>query len=546
MDEFKDRIIYVPDTNILLDFIDIIPGEEGKQPLEPTVDLSKAHIVIPTVVERELSHFKNEQGERGAAAREVLRRLRALSESSPPGKMSESYCLDCPIEVPDSEMLISVLPVHKNFCNCTAFKPSSQDMDGQIILTAMVAACAKNDMPIDGTAEGVDDMDFSGDIMLLTNDNGLAIRARPRGIETQRYGYKLPPPYTGRRDIEVPKELFHEFYFNREEGISREFFEEQMPNEPRLVANEFIVMGLSSPQDFPNGFTPWDNPFFDNIGRYDAKLDKIIPLKYIRDFPEGVNNPGQAMYAEALMDPDIAAVVCTGPAGSGKTYMATVYSYAACRDGNYIGVAVVPCETRSDLGALPGDLDEKMDPEVQPLKDALRNFTLKNDPKFKKALSDFRKYGAGSKAKSKNGKGESDNSNVEPGGGSIRARLESKVDNIWGNWFISLRIEHARGRDFSNQIAIYDEFQDQNTKQADTLIKRIGADGKIILTGDVRQIHAPYLDKDNNGLVYASRLLYDNRRVMQVHFTEDEVVRHPLVKDIARRQGAAQTKFSKA
>lgn len=539
MRRFKDRTIYVTDTNVLIDYVDIIPGEEGKQPLEPIVDLSHAHIVIPTVVDRELGRFKSEPGERGRAAREILRRLRALSESNSPGAVGDSYRLERPMEVPGSDLVISIMPVHKDFCKCLPYRPSNDDKDGQIALTALAAACVKKGIPIDGTAEGVAKMDFSKDVVLLTNDNDFASRANAHGITTSRYGYKLPPPYTGRRDIEVPKELFHEFYFNRSEGISREFFEELMPDEPKLVANEFIVMGLSGPQDFPNGFTPWDNPYFDNIGRYDAKSDRIVPLSYIRAFPVRVSNPGQAMYAEALMDPDIAAVVCTGPAGSGKTYMATIFSYAACRDGNFIGVTVVPCENRSNLGALPGDLDEKMDPEVQPLKDALRNYILKDDPKFRKALEDFRKYGAGSKGKSKSTKNESDNGcNGEPSGGSIRARLESKVDNIWSNWFLSLRIEHARGRDFSNQIAIYDEFQDQNAKQADTLIKRIGANGKIVLTGDIRQIHAPYLDQSNNGLVYASRLLYDNQMVMQVHFTEAEVVRHPLVKDIARRQGA--------
>ena len=549
MREFKDRTIYVTDTNVLVDYIDIIPGEEGKQPLEPTVDLSQAHIVIPTVVERELSHFKNESSERGAAARKILRRLRKLSEDNPLSTMQDSYCLDHPIKVPDSEQVFSVLPVHKDFWKCSPFHPSDRDMDGQIVLTALAAACAKNGMPIDGTAENVAEMDFSNDVILLTNDNGLAVRARERGIGTQRYGYKFPPPYTGRRDIEVTRELFHEFYFNREEGISRKFFEEQMPDEPRLIANEFIVMGLAGPQDFPNGFTPWDNPFFDNIGRYDAELDRIVPLRYIRNFPVGVSNPGQAMYAEALLDPDIAAVVCTGPAGSGKTYMATIFGYAACREGSFIGVTAVPCENRSNLGALPGDLDEKMDPDVQPLKNALRNYLLSNDAKLQKALKDFQKHGTGKgKAENGNGKAKSENGNSagEPNGGSIKTRLKNLVDLIWDNWFSSVPIESARGRDFSHELAIYDEFQDQNAAQADTLIKRIGRDGKIILTGDVRQIHAPYLDQGNNGLVYASRLLYDNPMVAQVHFTEDEVVRHPLVKEIARRQGAAQMKSGDA
>ena len=119
--------------------------------------------------------------------------------------------------------------------------------------------------------------------------------------------------------------------------------------------------------------------------------------------------------------------------------------------------------------------------------------------------------------------------------------MKDNVDLIWENWFSSVPIDSARGRDFAYELAIYDEFQDQNAKQADTLIKRVGTEGKIILTGDIEQIHAPYLDRDNNGLVYASRQLFDNPMVAQVHFTEDEVVRHPLVQEIARRQKAEKS-----
>ena len=99
-------------------------------------------------------------------------------------------------------------------------------------------------------------------------------------------------------------------------------------------------------------------------------------------------------------------------------------------------------------------------------------------------------------------------------------------------------IENARGRDFAYELAIYDEFQDQSVSQADTLIKRLGADGKIIITGDIDQIHAPYIDPSSSGLAYASRQLMNSPMVAQVCFTEEEVIRHPLVKMITQRQKA--------
>ena len=92
------------------------------------------------------------------------------------------------------------------------------------------------------------------------------------------------------------------------------------------------------------------------------------------------------------------------------------------------------------------------------------------------------------------------------------------------------------GRSIQDAFIIYDEFQDQNISQADTLIKRLGTDGKIIITGDLGQIHAPYIDPSSSGLAYASRMLMNSPLVAQVCFTEDEVIRHPLVRMVAERQ----------
>ncbi len=525
-----DRPIYVIDTNVVVDYVDVIPSPGGTIVAheDPTIDLSSAHIVIPTAVIRELSSFKKEKSDRGKAARTILRRVRKISE----GKvrtMREIYELEAPIELENGDQTISILPVHKNFKKALPFAPSEDDMDGQIILAALTVAFLRAGLPVDGTADPEKVLDLmQKDIVLLTNDNGLAIRARERGVLTARYGYKLPEPYTGRRDVVVPLELFMEFYNSRR--IEYALWTMMMSDEPPLVTNEFIVMRLENPKEYPTDFIP---EYFGNIGRYDAQEDAIVPLKYASSFPVEANNAGQAIYAEALMDPNFAAVVCTGPAGSGKTYMATVYGYEACKAGRFIGVTAVPCENHSNLGALPGDLEEKMDPDLQPLKNALRNYLLSSNTKLYKDLQCFHKFGADWRGKKNDTETNDDDA---PEKKSIKIKLKDRVNMIWDNWFSSVPIDSARGRDFAYELAIYDEFQDQNISQADTLIKRIGTDGKIVLTGDIHQIHAPYLDEDNNGLVYAARMLYDNPMVAQVCFTEDEVVRHPLVKAIAQRQ----------
>lgn len=529
--------VYVVDTNILVDYPDLIPSTDGmkRRPENPTIDLSKAHIVIPSAVTRELSSFKNEKSDRGKAARLVLGRIRALVEGRTEHSLDDIYRMKDGTEIEVGEQTFTILPVHKNFKSALPFAPSETDMDGQIILATLTVEFNRLNKPIDGTATTLEVgyAKCSEDkVVLLTNDNGLAIRAYERGIKTSRYSQSQPEPYTGRRKVKAPRSLCLEFY--NCSRIERVDFEAKLENEPKLVANEFIELDEILDPEYAVVFDEIAKDRFQNVGRYDAEEDAIVSLRYALDFPVYPRNVGQAIYAEALMDPNISAVVCTGPAGSGKTFMATVFGYHACRDGDFIGVTVVPCENQGRLGALPGDLDEKMDPDVQPLKNALRNYLLMTSAKLSKALQAHQKFGAGkSGKKARNAAGEDDEP-IEKG--SIKSKTENQVNLIWENWFSSVPIEHARGRDFSYELAIYDEFQDQNVSQADTLIKRIGANGKIILTGDIRQIHAPYLDATNNGLTYASSLLKDHPMVAQVCFTEDEVIRHQLVKMVAKRQ----------
>lgn len=560
----KRKLSYVIDTNVLIDYIDIIPSPDGVQAKleEATADLSEAHLIIPTVVIRELSNFKKEKSERGKAARQALGRIYKLVVGSQ-YTMDEVYNLQAGISLSAGKQTLSVLPVHKNFTDALPYHPSDTDMDGQIILTALSAAMIDAGLPVNGGASAQDVLKLKPEnVILLTNDKGLAIRARERGLKTERYGYKYPDPYTGRRNVVVPKELFLEFY--NTQSISREEFERALPDERKLVANEFIVMELTDEADYPRDFNPRNTRWFEHIGRYNAEEDAIVRLRFAPNFPLRLKNAGQAMYAEALMDPSIATVVCSGPAGCGKTYMSTIYGYEACKNGDFIGVTTVPCESHSSIGALPGDLDEKMDPAVQPLKNAIRNYLLDNDNQLNKELVLLQKFGANDNGK-RGGKRDDDKNNNKysrrssrrevnydrdnendgnrPDKRSLKEKLRDRVDLIWDNWFTNVPIENARGRDFAYELAIYDEFQDQNAQQADTLIKRIGRNGKIVITGDIRQIHSAYLDNNNNGLVYASQLLYDNPLVVQVCFTEDEIIRHPLVEFVAEKQAllAAET-----
>ncbi|MBR3055865.1 PhoH family protein [Candidatus Saccharibacteria bacterium] len=520
----SDRLTCVVDTNVIVDYPAIIPGMSEGQPDEPTIDLSNAHIVIPSAVVRELSSFKKENSERGKTARMVLKYIREVAEGEI-SSLEHIYSLSA-VHMPNSNQLMSILPVHKDFKNCLPYSPSDEDMDGQIILTALAAKMILGGYRADGTADPKSVMSLPCDdnVILLTNDNGLAIRARERGIVTSRYGYKYPAPYTGRRDLVVSKDLFTYFYSEKE--VDREIWEDEMPLEQPLVANEFIAMRLENPNDYPLEFLTSGNPYFRHIGRYDAKQDKIVGLKYVSQAPFQVLNDGQAMYAEALLDPDFSAVICTGPAGSGKTYLSTAYGISACQEMKYMGVAVVPCADYGTLGALPGGLNEKMILDVGPIRNAIRNYILSNNPHIKRELEKARRRGLlMSLDEYIDGKPER----------SLNDIVNEYV-NIVYQLFRNIPVEKARGLDFSHEFVLYDEFQDQSPSQADMLIKRIGKGGKLVIMGDIKQIHAPYLDENNNGITYASRELYNSPMVARVSLLEEDVERHDLVKMIAERQ----------
>lgn len=354
----NERKYYVIDTNILIDYPDIVSplGEPAVELDSPTIDLTGAHLIIPSAVIRELSSFKKEKSERGSVARLLLKRLNKLRRKGKkvtrageaPTGYASSYHLDAAVEIEQRDQLLSIMPISKDFAKKKdiLFSPSSDDMDGQIILTALIAAIE------------IDPMHDLGcglrQLTILTNDNDLSIRADIRGITTSGYGYKYPDPYTGRREVIVPKDLLSFFMASHELRLDE--WQDYMPDQPALVANEFIIM---RPDEPINGYDPDEDQYFSNIGRYDMARQTIVQLKHLREFPVTPRNPGQAIYAEALAEPSISAIVCTGPAGSGKTYMATAYGYEACKMNEYIEITVVPCEDRGNTGALPGDLEEK-------------------------------------------------------------------------------------------------------------------------------------------------------------------------------------------
>ncbi len=203
---------------------------------------------------------------------------------------------------------------------------------------------------------------------------------------------------------------------------------------------------------------------------------------------------GQEKYVESIKEKTI--VFGIGPAGTGKTYLAVAMAVNAFRakEVNRIILTRPAVEAGEKLGFLPGDLQQKVDPYLRPLYDALFDML---------GAENFQRYQ------------ERGNIEVAP-------------------------LAYMRGRTLDDSFIILDEAQNTTPEQMKMFLTRLGFNSKMVVTGDITQIDLP--DGKRSGLVEASKILKDVEDVKTIRFTEKDVVRHKLVQDIIR----AYEKFEEA
>lgn len=522
----QEHTIYVLDKSALLACPEVIPSFETdadevfkEWSHSAWEDFRHAHLIIPTSVVEELNVISPENEVYHYIARQVLRRLRKLiervkfvSDNEDPGNLRTA------IYFPKQGNLFTVFP---NTNNLSFFGNSNlKDPIGQLLNAVY---------PIKKAA-------MVDDIVLLTNDEAIAIRARASGIATDTLTSKAPA-YTGRREVTVPFELYEEF-MNSNSGISLEMWQQFLPNESRLFANEFIVM---SPKLGQNGYDvlKGKSKEYHNIGRFDCKQQRIVHLFYFRSFTTiKPKNAGQAMYLEAISHPDISVVVVTGSAGTGKTFLSTVCGKELHESHGFLQCITIPCaiDFQRAHGYLPGSFDEKIEPNIAPFKNALKNYLKLTDEKFKTAikrshndkLDSTDREDANANPKKKGGKKSAD--------ANLGNDIERMADKLYRECYKTIAVEAARGLDLADAFVIYDEFQDQGPREADTLLKRLGTNVKAIIAGDIEQVHQEGLNRQNNGISFIKHYITDLPMVAQISLGKGEVVRSEFVKDyIARR-----------
>lgn len=487
-------------------------------------DFHHAYLIIPTSVIEELNAISPENEVYYYIARQVLRRLRRLVEKVKfVSDEKKTDKLKTAIYFPQQKNLFTVFP---NTRSLSFFGNSGlKDPVGQLL---SAVDSAKNHAMIDS-------------LVLLTNDEAIAIRARATGTATASLASKAPA-YTGRREVTVPFELYEDF-MSSNCGISLETWQQFMPDEPRLFANEFIVM---SPKLGQNGYDvlKGKSKEYHNIGRFDCKQQRIVHLFYFRSFTTiKPKNAGQAMYLEAISHPDISVVVVTGSAGTGKTFLSTVYGTILHEARAYLQYFIVPCaiDFQRAHGYLPGNFDEKIEPNIAPFKNALKNYLKLTDEKFKNAVARSNDpKNLDSKREEDPGTGTKKKGDKKSANANLSNDIEKSADKLYRECYKTIAVEAARGLDFADTFVIYDEFQDQGPREADTLLKRLGNNVKAIIAGDIEQVHQEGLNRQNNGISFIKHYITDLPMVAQISLGKVEVVRSDFVKDYISRRDPSQ------
>jgi phosphate starvation-inducible PhoH-like protein len=196
-----------------------------------------------------------------------------------------------------------------------------------------------------------------------------------------------------------------------------------------------------------------------------------------------LRTPRQVHYVEALRDEALDMIFGIGPAGTGKTFLAVAAAVEALKQERVDRIVVTrpAVEAGERLGYLPGDLNEKVDPYLQPIWDAFRSQMGEND---------------------------------------LRARRERKQIEV-------APLAFMRGRTLSNAFVIVDEAQNATIPQMKMVLTRLGEGSRMVVTGDPTQIDLPRADL--SGLAHAVSILENLPGVEMIRFAAVDVVRHRLV-----------------
>jgi len=423
---------YVLDTNVLLhDPYAIFKFEDND-------------LILPIYVIEEIDQFKRDSNERGRNARTVSRLLDAQRDKH--GTLARG------VKIGDGGTLRVFVPDRKPVLSI-ALNPSSGDH--AILQTAIELRDMTPDQPT----------------IFVTMDVNLRIRADALGLATESYenqAVDIDLLETGMVELSVSAAELDAFF---ESGALAP------PAGAELFANLCVLLRDDSPKPRTA------------LGRFHAAKGAVCQLRAPREGISGIRprNKEQSFALDLLLDDSVRLVTIVGKAGTGKTLLALAAGLKrAAEDGAFarllVSRPVMPMGR--DLGFLPGDLEEKLNPWMQPIFDNLE-FLLATGGGKRRGVRGFDELF------------DSGQLQVEP-------------------------LTYIRGRSLPQQYVIVDEAQNLTPHEVKTIITRCGEGTKIVLTGDPFQIDNPYVDSATNGLTVTADRLHGEPLIGHILLTKGE------------------------
>ena len=403
--------IFILDTNVILHDATCIEQFEDND------------IAIPISVLEELDQFKRGNEQIHYNAREFLRRLDEMS--CDPAKTNGASSQG-------SESKIRVVVNHNWHKDVEAsFQEDSPDH--------RIINCAYK----------LNQQNKDRSVVLISKDTNMRLKARSLGLQAEDYATdkinNISQIYTGSKLVEnISSEIIDTLYSG---------FGADTKNVPELenpLANENFIL-----RNGKKSVLATYNPFEKKIVRVGGPVAYGIKPR----------NAEQSFALQILMDERIQLVTLSGKAGTGKTLLALAAALECRTEYKQIFLSrpIVPLSNR-DLGFLPGDIQSKLDPYMQPLYDNLSVIRHQFKANDKRAIN-------------------------------INEMLEQEK-------LLITPLAYIRGRSLQKAYFIVDEAQNLTPHEVKTVITRAGEGTKIIFTGDINQIDHPYLDKHSNGLTY--------------------------------------------
>jgi PhoH-like ATPase len=422
---------YILDTNVLL---------HDPNSLLSFVD---NHVLIPIEVIEEIDRFKRESSELGQNARTVSRMLDGFRGD---GSLSEG------VKLPNGGKL--KIAFYKNGHSGNgdgAFNGNT--VDNRIL---SLAASIQKTQPKNPT-------------ILVSKDINLRIKADALGLQAEDYETDrvfITDLYTGMMEMAVSTAKMTEFRAKNE--LALDSGKKYCPNEYCTLTDESNTKKAA-------------------LTKVDATGTKLIPIIDCREGIWGIKprNREQHFALDALLDDRIKLVTLMGKAGTGKTLLAMAAGLKRVvndREFRRLVVARPTISMGKELGFLPGSLEEKLAPWMQPIHDALEMLSDLNMGHDHRRSGDLMRSGA----------------------------------------IVVEALSYIRGRSIANQFMIIDEAQNLTPLEVKTIVTRVGNGTKIIFTGDPYQIDNPYVDSSSNGFNYVVSKFRDQAIAAHIELQKGE------------------------